>query len=90
MKIGLIFLVVGISIALVSLKIEQDQERVVYNKRMDYLIKKYPPGTYRPPEFAEYLMAPIPPQPAMAGVNLGKILAGVGGLIIFIKFVQIL
>jgi len=88
MKIGAILLIIGISIAVIFLKIEQDQEKAVYEKRMEYLNKKYPPGTYRPPSFADYLLAPIPPQPAMGGVYLGEFLAAVGILIIFIKFVQ--
>lgn len=55
---------------------------------MKYIEEKYPPGTYRPPEAAEYLFSPIPPQPANGFVQLGKILAGIGILTIFIKLVQ--
>ena len=88
MKIGAILLVMGIAITMISYKIEEDQERAVYERRMEYLSKKYPPGASRPPEFADYLMAPIPSQSAMGGVYLGEFLAGVGVLIIFIKFVQ--
>jgi len=88
MKIGAIILIVGISIAVISFNVEKDQERAVYEQRMEYLRQKYPPGVYRPPSVAEYLFAPIPPQSAMGGVYLGEFLAAVGALIIFIKFVQ--
>lgn len=88
MKIGAILLIIGISIVVVSSKIEQDQVQAVINARMDYINQRYPPGSYRGPEVADYLFSPIPPQPASSGVYLGKCLAGVGVLIIFIKIVQ--
>ena len=87
-KIGVILLVIGIAVAVVSWQIEQQQIREVMDRRWEYIENEYPAGVYRGPEVSEYILKPIPPQPASGGVNLGKIMAGIGLLIIFIKAVQ--
>jgi len=85
-KIGAILVIIGVAVVIVASRIVREQEKAVYDKRMEYIEKKWP--TYRPPEAADYLFSPIPRQPASDFVDLGKIITGIGILTIFIKLVQ--